>query len=75
MSNKQNDIIFEQEAEFAEKEHEGGFHTTYQENCPVCYAEDKILKGSKVEDIFSFENTLKMVGNINKAIYNINPYE
>ena len=43
MSNKQNDIIFEQEAEFAEQEHKAGFHTLYQPKCSTCWSENLVI--------------------------------
>ena len=49
------------------------FHDKYDEQCSTCYSENKTVKGLGGD--FSFENVIKMVGNINNAIYGRNPYE
>ena len=53
------------------KEH--NIHETYDEHCSTCYSKNKTMKG--LEGDFSFENVIKMVGNVNRAIYGKNPYE
>lgn len=32
------------------------------------------VESEEVEDMFSMENVLKSLGQINKALYNVNPY-
>ena len=51
---------------------EHALHNTYQEGCSTCFSEKETIKG--IDGDFSFENVIKMVGNINKAIYGKNPY-
>lgn len=63
------------EGELRDNFREHKFHDKVDEGCSICYAENQTLTGMPVEDMFKFENVIKMVGNINRAIYGINPYE
>ena len=54
---------------------EHAIHETYDEHCSTCYSENRLIKGhNKVNDPFSFENTLKIVGQINQNLYGKNPF-
>ena len=56
---------------FLIKEHKEQGHS-FTENCPQCYSESEVLTG--MESDFSFENVIKMVGNINKVLYGVNGF-
>lgn len=51
---------------------EHSLHDTYEEQCSTCYSENRL---QKAYDLVNFDNTIKFMGDVNKAIYGINPYD
>jgi hypothetical protein len=57
------------------------YHQSYHSDCSECYKEDRLMAAYRLinrellANDFSFENVTKMVGNINKNLYGIDPYE